>query len=181
MFLESTTAPPPRKRRVAEGGPLPPRQCGSGRPASLRARQRLDRLHCYGLESDAGQRVPDPKFRIHNDDQLIRDFLLLVFWWISFPLAPEYSIRTENSRRYLQVKVHHQYKRHRYQWHRRQIFHQFRKCCWYWWQICHRCQRYRQQICHRCQQRQWQIATSINDTGGKIATSVNDTGGKQWE
>jgi hypothetical protein len=41
MFLESTTAPPPRKRRVAEGGPLPPRQCGSGRPAGLRARQRL--------------------------------------------------------------------------------------------------------------------------------------------
>ncbi len=41
MFLESTAAPPPRKRRVAEGGPLPPRQCGSGRPAGLRARQRL--------------------------------------------------------------------------------------------------------------------------------------------
>jgi hypothetical protein len=41
MFLESTTAPPPRKRRVAEGGPLPPRQCGSGRPAGLRARQKL--------------------------------------------------------------------------------------------------------------------------------------------
>ncbi len=39
MFLESTTVPPPRKRRVAEGGPLPPRQCGSGRPAGLRARQ----------------------------------------------------------------------------------------------------------------------------------------------
>jgi hypothetical protein len=42
------------------------------------------------------------------------DFLLLVFSWISFPPAPEYSIKTisiffENSRRYLQFKVHHQY------------------------------------------------------------------------
>ncbi len=41
MFLESTAAPPPRKQLVAKGGPLPPRQCGSGRPAGLRARQRL--------------------------------------------------------------------------------------------------------------------------------------------
>ena len=56
MFLESTTAPPPRKRRVAEGGPLPPRQCGSGRPAGLRARQRLHFLiHDF---------VPDHKFLI---------------------------------------------------------------------------------------------------------------------
>ncbi len=51
-----------------------------------------------------------------------RDFILLVFSWISFPPGPEYCIRTvsnffENSRRYSQVKVYHQY-----QWHRRQIF-----------------------------------------------------------
>ncbi len=47
MFLESTTAPPPRKRRVAEVGPLPPRQCGSGRPAGLRAQQQpLELFSC---------------------------------------------------------------------------------------------------------------------------------------
>ncbi len=51
-----------------------------------------------------------------------RDFCFWFFWWISFPPAPEYCIRTvsnffENSRRYSQVKVH-----HRYQRHRRQIF-----------------------------------------------------------
>ncbi len=82
-----------------------------------------------------------------------RDFLLLVFLWISFPPAPEYPIRTvsnffENSRRYLRVKVH------------------------------HRCQRHRWQICHRCQWHRWQIAAGINDTGGKFATVINDTGGK---
>ncbi len=44
-----------------------------------------------------------------------RDFLILVYWWISLPPAPEYSIRNffENLRRYLQVKVHHRYQRHR--------------------------------------------------------------------
>jgi hypothetical protein len=49
-----------------------------------------------------------------------REFLLLVFLWISFPPAPEYPIRAvsnffENSRRYSQVKVHHRYQRHRWQ------------------------------------------------------------------
>ncbi len=60
-------------------------------------------------------------------------FCFWFFWWISFPPAPEYCIRTvsnifEKSRRYSQVKVHHQYQRDRrqnccrYQRHRRQIF-----------------------------------------------------------
>ncbi len=48
-------------------------------------------------------------------------FFFLFFLWISFPKAPEYTIRAvsnffENSRRYSQLKVH-----HRYQQHRRQI------------------------------------------------------------
>ncbi len=44
-----------------------------------------------------------------------RDFLLQVFFsWITFPQAPKNNIRVnsnffENSRRYLQVKVHHRY------------------------------------------------------------------------
>ncbi len=47
-------------------------------------------------------------------------FCFWFFSWISFPPAPEYPIRTvsnflENSRRYSQVKVHHQYQRHRWQ------------------------------------------------------------------
>ncbi len=59
-------------------------------------------------------------------------FCFWFFSWISFPPAPEYPIRTvsnffENLRRYSQVKVHHQYQRHR-------------------WQICHRCQRHQRQI-----------------------------------
>ena len=49
-----------------------------------------------------------------------RDFCFWFFSRISFPPAPEYPIRTisnffENSRRYSQVKVHHQYQRHRWQ------------------------------------------------------------------
>jgi hypothetical protein len=85
-----------------------------------------------------------------------QDFGFWFFSWISFPPAPEYSIRTvsnffEKSRRYSQVKVHY--------WH----------------------QRHRWQICNRCQRRRWQISTGLNETGWKFATSVNDTGGKQWE
>jgi hypothetical protein len=50
-----------------------------------------------------------------------RDFLLLVFSWISFPQAPDYTIRAvlnlfEDLRRYLQLKVS--------LW-----------CRWHWWQM----------------------------------------------
>ncbi len=49
-----------------------------------------------------------------------RDFLLLVFSWISFPQDPEYTIRAvsnffENSWRYSQLKVDHRYQRRRRQ------------------------------------------------------------------
>ncbi len=92
-------------------------------------------------------------------------FCFWFFWWISFPPAPEYSIRTvsiffENSRRYSQVKVH-----HRYQRHRRQIFPPFSLVLLIPvanWQICHRCQQYRRQICHRCQRRRWQIMGTVS-------------------
>ncbi len=54
-----------------------------------------------------------------------RDFRLLVFTWISNPQVPEYTIRAvsfffENSRRYSQLKVHHQRRWHR--WQKEQIF-----------------------------------------------------------
>ncbi len=52
--------------------------------------------------------------------------------------------------------------------------HHFPLCCWYRWQICHRCQRYWRQIFRCCR---WQFATGINDAGGKFATGVIDTGG----
>ncbi len=101
-----------------------------------------------------------------------RDFLPLVFSWISLSLAPEYPIRTvsnffENSRRYSQVKVHHQYQQHR-------------------WQIlppvslmllipvailppvstipaanCHRYQPHWRQIYHRCRLHRWQTMGTI--------------------
>ncbi len=59
-------------------------------------------------------------------------FCFWFFSWISFPQAPEYTIRAvskffENSRIYSQLKVDHWYQRHRwqichrYQWHPRQI------------------------------------------------------------
>ncbi len=96
-----------------------------------------------------------------------RDFLLQVFSWITFPQAPENSIRVisnffENLRRYSQVKVHH-------------------RCQRQLWQICRQCQWYRRQFatdinfatssacvvdtganCHRCQRRQWQIMGKIS-------------------
>ncbi len=58
-------------------------------------------------------------------------FCFWFFSWISFPQAPEYTIRAvsnflENSRRYSQLKVDHWYQRHR-----RQICH---RCRWHRWQ-----------------------------------------------
>jgi hypothetical protein len=49
-----------------------------------------------------------------------RDFRLQGWLWISFSQAPEYTIRTvsnylENSRRYSQIKVHHQCRWHLWQ------------------------------------------------------------------
>jgi hypothetical protein len=95
-------------------------------------------------------------FKYQFKGTVSRDFLLLVFFMGQFPPAPEYPMRTvsnffENSQRYSQVKVHHQYQQHRRQ-------------------ICRQCQ-----ICHR-----WQIATCIKDSGGKFATGVNDTSSKIW-
>jgi hypothetical protein len=108
-------------------------------------------------------------------------FCYWFFSWIRFPPAPEYSIKTvsnflENSRRYSQVKVHHRYRRHR-------------------WQICtgpaanfstifssvvsttptanlppvsttpvancHRYQGHRRQICHWCKWHRWQTMGAI--------------------
>ncbi len=73
------------------------------------------------------------------------------FWffsWISFPQAPEYTIRAvsnffKNSRRSSQLKVDHQYQRHR-------------------WQICHRYQRHQGQICHRYQWHRRQILPPVS-------------------
>ncbi len=75
-------------------------------------------------------------------------FCFWFFWWISFPPAQEYCIRTvsnffENLRRYSQVKMHHRYQRHR-------------------WQICHRCQRHRRQNCCRYQLHRRQIFPPIS-------------------
>ncbi len=101
------------------------------------------------------------------------NFCFWFFWWISFPPAPEYSIRTiskffENSRRYSQVKVH-----HRCQRRRRQVFLPISLVLL----IpvanlppvsttpvanCHRYQRHRRQICHRCQRHRWQIMGTIS-------------------
>ncbi len=70
-------------------------------------------------------------------------FCFWFFSWISFPQAPEYTIRAvsnffENSRRYSQLKVDHRYQRHRWR-----ICHRYQ---WHRWQICHRYQRHRRQI-----------------------------------
>ncbi len=95
-------------------------------------------------------------------------FCFWFFSWISFPQAPEYTIRAvsnffKNSRRYSQLKVD-----HRYQWHR--------------WQICHWCQRYRRQIFRRCQWHRGQTMRLISGWGylkvnlkAKIYKYVNST------
>ncbi len=82
-------------------------------------------------------------------------FCFWFFSWISFPPAPEYTIRTvsnffENSRRYSQVKVHH--------W--RQILPTDSLVLLI--PVANFANRF----------------ASVVDTGGKFATGVNDTGGK---
>ncbi len=44
--------------------------------------------------------------------------------------------------------------------------------------ICHRCHRHRWQICRRCCWYRWQFATGVVDTSGKFAAGTVDTGGK---
>ncbi len=56
----------------------------------------------------------------HLKGQCLEIFDFWFFSWISFPQAPEYTIRAvsiffENSRRYSQLKVHHGCQRHRWQ------------------------------------------------------------------
>ncbi len=105
---------------------------------------------------------------------------IFCFWFfscISFPQAPEYTIRAvsnffENLRRYSQLKVDHRYQRHR-------------------GQICPQCQRHRQQNCRRYQRHRWQICHRYQRHRRHIllpvsvvllipvaAAGVNDTGGK---
>ncbi len=83
-----------------------------------------------------------------------RDCLHLVFSWISFPQAPEYTIRAvsnffENSRRYSQLKVD-----YRYQRHRRQTL---------------------PPVSLVLLIPVANFATGVNDTGGKFAAGVNPT------
>ncbi len=75
---------------------------------------------------------PQPQFHIHVSlshlkGQCHEIFCFWFFPWISFPPAPEYSIKTvsnffENSRRYSQLKVCHRCQRHR--WQMEKIFNQ---------------------------------------------------------
>ncbi len=95
-------------------------------------------------------------------------FCFWFFSWISFPQAPEYTIRAvsiffENSRRYSQLNVDHRCQRHR-------------------WQNCHRCQWYRRQICRLCQRHRWQTIGLISgcrylkvNLNAKMYTCVNST------
>ncbi len=128
------------------------------------------------------------------------------FWffsWISFPQAPEYTIRVvsnffENSRRYSQLKVCHRCQRHR--WQMQKIFNHksFNYLVWtplgskvtyrniFAFKFTLRSQQpdiapiicHRWQILRRCRWYRWQIATDVVDTGGKFAAGVVDTGGK---
>ncbi len=132
-----------------------------------------------------------------------RDFFFWFFSWISFPQAPENTIRPvsnffENSRRYSQLKIDHRYQQHR-------------------WQICHPCQRHRRQFCRRYQRHRRQILPPVSVVllipvanlppvstilaanlppvsttpvanchwyqrhQRQICPGVSDTGGKQWD
>ncbi len=125
-----------------------------------------------------------------------RDFLLLVFF-ISFPPAPEYPIRTvsnffENSRRYSQLKVDTGVADTGSKWEKSSIRKILIILLGHLWIVeltyiyifafkftlrylqpninpivCHRCHWHRWKICRRCRWDRWQFATSVVDTDGK--------------
>jgi hypothetical protein len=75
---------------------------------------RISLIHTYCIRGREKFRVQSLKGQCHE----IFDFWF--FSWISFPQAPEYTIRAvsnfcENSRRYSQLKVHHRCRWHRWQ------------------------------------------------------------------
>ncbi len=127
-----------------------------------------------------------------------RDFRLLVFSWISFPQAPEYTIVAisnflENSRRYSRLQVHHQ-------WQMEKTFKQknFNKLVWTplgsrvniyinfclqvhfkvsaAWYCCH----YLPPVSTTQAELVAIFAAGVVDTGGNFATGVVDTGGAPW-
>ena len=68
----------------------------------------------------------------HLKGQCHKIFCFRFFSYITFPQAPDNNIRIisnffENFRRYSQVKVHHQYQRHRWQRHRQQDCHRYQR------------------------------------------------------
>ncbi len=127
------------------------------------------------------------------------------FWFfsrISFPQAPEYTIRVvsnffENSRRYSQLKVCHRGQMQKIFNHK-----SFHYLVWtpvwsivnLWKHFCQvhfkvsaawYCFHYLPPVSltpvanlRRCRWYRWQIATGVVDTGGKFAAGVVDTGGK---
>ncbi len=121
---------------------IPSRPCSNGNSNSIPCiYSRINRVFYVGVMQNAqregGQACPKTR-PIVIKGTVSRDFLLLlVFLWISFPPAPEYPIRPlsnffKKSWRFLQVKVHHWYQRHR-------------------WQFCHRCERHGRQNCRQYQ------------------------------
>ncbi len=130
------------------------------------------------MEIFASQGAPPLKGQCH-------EIFLLFCWlfsWISFPPAPEYSIKTvssffKNSRRYSQLKVCHRCQQHRWQMEKYINFClqvQFQvSAAWY-------CSHYYffPQIFRRCRLYLWQFATGVIDTSSKFAASIVDTGAK---
>ncbi len=87
------------------------------------SRPYLDHELCHGMKRVFFVKLVDPFFK----GTVSRDFLLLVFLWISYSPAPEYPIRTvsnffQNSLRYSQLKVDHRCRWHR--WQMKKIFNQ---------------------------------------------------------
>ncbi len=121
--------------------------------------------------------------------------------WISFPWAPDCTNRAvsnffKNSRRYLQLKVQHWCRWHRWQMKKSSIrkffiisfghllvelayryifFFIAPTVC-----ISHRCHVHRWQICRQFRWYGWQFVTGVVDTGGKFATDINNNSKCHW-
>ncbi len=142
--------------------------------------------------------------RLKGRDSATR-FSTSFFSWISFPQAPEYTIRVvsnffENSHNYSQLKVHYRCRWHR--WQMKKIFklniliilfghpsgsrvniyinfclqvHFKMSAAWYCSHYLLRCHWHQWQICRRCRWYRWQLATFVIVTSGKFVAGIVDT------
>ncbi len=162
--------------------------------------QNLEKTFIWNQNQSLGQYFYTVSPKSSLKGQCHEIFCFRFFSWISFPPAPEYSIKTvsnffENARRYLQLKVCHRCRQHG--WQMEKIFNQKNFNNFVWSPLGSRgniyinfclqvyfqgspawyCSHYLPPVSTTQGKLVAKFATGVVDTGGKFAIGVVDTGG----